>query len=79
MDFLYVLTTSDMVTHKERLLGVFEDKELAREAGSWWSIDKGHSTDVSWSSAEELETTKVGDTTWLHIRTVKINQLVSGA
>lgn len=76
MEFLHVLSTSDTTSGKEKFLGVFEDREQARIAGSWWSSYNGHTNDVSWVSIEDLDTAQIDDYTWLHIRTAKANVLV---
>jgi len=77
MDFLYVLSTSQIDSSvSEKMLGVFEEKELAREAGLWWSIANDHTSDISWHSTDELDTAKIGERTWVHVRLIKLNQLV---
>lgn len=77
MDFLYVLTTSNTDSSvSERFLGVFEDKEAARDAGLWWSIDNNHTSDISWHSIDDLDTAQIAEKNWLHVKTVKANQLV---
>ncbi len=77
MDFLHVLTTSNIQSSvSEKFLGAFEDKEAARDAGLWWSIDNNHTSDISWHSSDNLDTAQIGEQTWLHIKTVKANRLI---
>lgn len=77
MEFLYILTTSNVDNiANEKPLGVFEDVELARQAGQWWSNYHGHDEDIWWSSTENLETAQAGPKTWLHIRTCGMNKLL---
>ena len=78
MGFLYVFKTSQIDSQvSEKMLGVFEDKEAARDAGLWWSIgNNDHTSDISWHSIDQLDTAQVSERMWLHVKTVKANRLI---
>lgn len=77
MDYVHVLSTSNSQTISEKILGVFDDVEAARDAGLWWSIDNDFSSDIAWyKSTHNLETVQIGKYQWLHIKTVKSGILI---
>ncbi len=77
MDFVHVLMTSSTQSLSEKVLGIFEEVESAREAGLFWSTDNNFATDLSWHKVGyNLETVQIGQHQWLHIKAVKANRLI---
>lgn len=77
MEYRHVLSTSNSQTISERILGIFNEADGAREAGQFWSIDNGYASDLSWYKVGyNLETVQVSQFQWLHIKTIKANCLI---
>jgi hypothetical protein len=77
MEYVHVLSVSTTQGLTERVLGIFEDAELAREAGVFWSTNNGHSSDLSWHKVGyNLETVQIGQYDWLHVKAIKANKLI---